>query len=249
MTIWHNVRNPHRLIAAFRRRVLGTITHVSTCVPVVALTFDDGPHPESTPRLLDILEKHQAHATFFMVGESAKRHQWLVKRIAQQGHAIGNHSWDHTSFPLLKGQKRRAQIRACSQAINPYGQRIFRPPYGDQTMGSRLDALLLGHQVITWSLVANDWLDHDADWISDKILNMIKPGDVILFHDTLFTVIEERYADRKPVFESITMILERLANLFQFVTIPELLRYGRPQRQLWYKKTDPDWLNKLIKLK
>ena len=247
MMIRHSPWNPYRLLGAALHRVIGNFTHVSTRDPVAALTFDDGPHPESTPRLLDILENHQVHATFFLVGEVAQRHRWLVRRIAQAGHAVGNHSWDHKSFPLLNGRERRAQIRACNKAIAPYGQRIFRPPYGDQTMGSRLDALLMRHQVIFWNLVAYDWLDHDADWIADKIISEIKPGDVILFHDALYTTIEERYSNREPVFEAINMILEKIGDRFRFVTIPELYRYGRPQRRLWYKKTDPDWLNKLIK--
>lgn len=245
MIIGQSLWNPYRLLVGAKHRVIGTITNVSTRVPVAALTFDDGPHPESTPRLLEILKEHQAHATFFLIGQEAQQHRWLVERIGQAGHAVGNHSWDHKSFPLLNGRERRAQIRACNKAIAPYGQRIFRPPYGDQTLASRLDALLMRHQVITWNRVAYDWLDHDADWIADKIVSKIKPGDVILFHDTLYTMIEERYADREPVFEAVKMILERIGDRFRFVTIPELFRYGRPRRQIWRKKTDPGWLNKL----
>src|SRR3990172_5069992 len=118
------VREVHRLFPrlsnAVMRRVLGTVTHVSTHASVVALTFDDGPHPEFTPRLLDILDKHQAQATFFMIGAAAQRYPDLVRRAAQAEHAIGNHSWDHPSFPLITGRERRAQMRACAQAITPY---------------------------------------------------------------------------------------------------------------------------------
>ena len=124
--------------------IVGTITHVKTEEAVVALTFDDGPHPEFTPRLLEILEKHHARATFFLVGESAKKYPELVKRIAKAGHSIGNHSWDHPSFPLITGRDRRWQLRACEEAIAPYGQKLFRPPFGNQTIASRLDAFLFG---------------------------------------------------------------------------------------------------------
>ena len=161
-----SVRILHRVFNAAARRVMGTITHVSTQDAVVALTFDDGPHPESTPHLLDILERHQAHATFFMIGEAAQRHPDLVQRVAQAGHAIGNHSWDHPSFPLISGRERRAQLRACEKAIAPYGQRLFRPPYGHQSAASRLDALWLSYRVVTWNLHAYDWLDHDANWMA-----------------------------------------------------------------------------------
>ena len=237
--------NPRKLLAAVARRVIGTITHVSTQDPVVALTFDDGPHPESTPRLLGILERHQAHATFFMVGEAAQRYPELVERVAQAGHAIGNHTWDHSSFPLISGRERRAQLRACEKAIAPYGQRLFRPPYGHQSVASRLDALWLGYQVITWSLNASDWRDRDANWIVDRLVKQCEPGSVILFHDALYTYVEEQYADRAPTLEAVSMLLKQLGDRFRFITVPELLRHGRPQRRNWYQEVEIEWLNGL----
>jgi peptidoglycan/xylan/chitin deacetylase (PgdA/CDA1 family) len=241
----HKTRILHRLFSAAARKVLGTITHVSTQDAVVALTFDDGPHPEITPRLLDVLERHQAHATFFMIGEAAQRHPDLVQRVAQAGHAVGNHTWDHPSFPLISGRERRAQLRACEKAIAPYGQRLFRPPYGHQSVASRLDALWLGYQVVTWNIAGYDWLDHDAKWIADWLANQIKPGSVILLHNVLYHTIEERYADREPMIEAVNMLLERVGDCFRFITIPELFQHGRPQRQNQYWKADIDWLNKL----
>lgn len=234
-----------KLLNVVMRNVLGTITHVATQNAVAALTFDDGPHPEFTPRLLDILGKHRAQATFFMVGEAAQRYPELVRQVAQAGHAIGNHSWDHPSFPLITGHERRAQIRACAKAIAPYGQRIFRPPYGDQTVASRLDALLLGYRVVTWNVLAEDWLDHDADWMVSMLVNHVRHGSVILFHDSLHHTIENRYADREPTIKAVEMLLERLSTHFSFVTIPELLQCERPQRRNWYQKPAIDFLNKL----
>ncbi len=237
--------NPRRIITGGLRRVLGTITHVSTQKPVVALTFDDGPHPEFTPRLLEILQKHQAHATFFMVGGAAQRHPDIVRRVAEAGHAIGNHSWDHSSLPLLTGKERRAQIRACEKALAPYGQRLLRPPYGHQSVASRLDALWLGYQVITWNVTASDWQDRSANWITDRLVNEVRPGDIVLFHDALYTYVEKRYTDRGPTLQAVDLLLERLGERFRFVTVPELLRSGRPQRRNWYQKADVDWLNRL----
>ena len=241
----HNVKILHRLFNAAARRAMGTITHVSTQDAVVALTFDDGPHPESTPHLLDVLERHQARATFFMIGEAARQHPDLVQRVAQAGHAIGNHSWDHPSFPLISRKERWAQLRACEKAIAPYGQRLFRPPYGHQSVASRLDALWFGYQVVTWNLHAYDWLDHDANWMADRLANQIKPGSVILLHDVLYHTSEERYANREPMIEAVNMLLKRLNGRFRFITVPELLQLGRPQRRNWYWKADLDWLNSL----
>ena len=140
--------------ALARTGIGGSITGVSTQEPVAALTFDDGPHPESTPRLLEVLAKHRARATFFMVGEAAEKHRGLVRRVAEEGHAIGNHSWDHPSFPLMSGRERRRQIRACERALAPYGSRLFRPRYGHQHLASWLDTRRLGFDVAAWRVWA-----------------------------------------------------------------------------------------------
>src|ERR1700751_666629 len=114
----------------------GTMTSVLTRDPVAALTFDDGPHPEYTPRLLAVLAQHQVRATFFMVGEVAQQHPALVRQVAQEGHTIGNHSWDHQSFRTLPGPARRRQIRSCARVLAPYGHALFRPPYGEYSLAS-----------------------------------------------------------------------------------------------------------------
>ncbi|HKV11751.1 MAG TPA: polysaccharide deacetylase family protein, partial [Thermoanaerobaculia bacterium] len=77
---------------------LGSLVRVATREPAIALTFDDGPHPEDTPRVLEVLERHGARGTFFMVGQSARRYPEVVARAAAAGHTVANHSWDHPSF-------------------------------------------------------------------------------------------------------------------------------------------------------
>jgi peptidoglycan/xylan/chitin deacetylase (PgdA/CDA1 family) len=227
------------------RSGLGTITHVTTRDPVVALTFDDGPDPEYTPRLLDILENHGARGTFFMTGEAAHRHPEVVKRVAQAGHAIGNHSWDHPCFPLISSRERRAQIRACANALAPYGDRLFRPPYGDQNIVSRIDALLLGYKVIMFNVTTDDWCGGDAASIADQVERRIHPGSVIALHDKLSDALDASYFNREPVLEAVRILLERLGERFRFVTIPELLRHGQAQKEIWYKEADLELLNKL----
>ena len=234
--------NPRRLLASVAHRTIGIVTHVSTRDNMVALTFDDGPHPAYTPRLLDVLETHGAHATFFMVGEAAQRHPDLVRQVARAGHAIGNHSWDHQSLPLISGRELRAQIRACERALASYGQRLLRPPYGHQTVASLFDALCLGYQVIAWSLPAYDWLDHDAGWIADRLVDQIEPGNVVLLHDALYSYPDERYVDRGPMIAAVDMVLEQLNDRFRFVTVPDLLRHGSPQRRNWCRMVDPNWI-------
>ena len=234
----------HKLYA-LKNRNFGTITHVSAQEPVVALTFDDGPHPEYTPRLLNILDKHHVHATFFVVGEMAQKHATVVQRAISAGHDIGNHSWNHPSFPQITRNERRKQIRACTQAITPFGQHLFRPPYGDQNAASHFDALLLGHKVITWNFAAIDWLDHDANWLYERLITHIKPGDIVLLHDGLYHSMEMRFVNREPTLKSVDMLLGKLGHSFQFVTVSELLHYGRPVRQEWRKESEVGWLNHL----
>jgi peptidoglycan/xylan/chitin deacetylase (PgdA/CDA1 family) len=215
---------------------------------VAALTFDDGPHPEFTPRLLDVLEKRHARATFFMVGKAAQRHPEIVRRVAAAGHAIGNHSWDHPSLPLLPGGERRAQVRAAGRALAPFGLRLFRPPYGHLSIPSRLDLLWLRYEVISWSENGHgeDWLDHDAGQIVDRLMDQVGPGRIIVLHDALYHAMAERYADRTPVIEAVERVLDRLGESFAFLTVPQLLREGPVQRRRWFPKVSVEFLNSLV---
>jgi peptidoglycan/xylan/chitin deacetylase (PgdA/CDA1 family) len=230
------------------RRAIGTLTHVTTTRSVAALTFDDGPHPDFTLRVLDLLERHRARATFFMLGEAARQHPELVTRVAKAGHAIGNHSWDHPSFSLIPGSERRRQIRACAQAIAPYGRRLFRPPFGEQNFGSHFDALWLRYDVVAWSLQVGDWWDADARRMGDLLITHTQPGSVVLLHDALRQhpcaerrplLTREPYVDREPMLAALTMLLDHARGRLAFVTVPELLRQGQPHRSHWYRTTPP----------
>lgn len=234
-----------RLLAA--SAVLGgTVTHVATRRPLAALTFDDGPNPQATPQLLEILERHGARATFFMVGKAAARHPELVARVAAGGHAVGNHSWDHPSLPLLRRRGRRAQIRWCGEALAPHGTALLRPPYGHQSLASRFDAWRLGYRVVAWSAMAEDWLDDPADRLLERLDDQVVPGAIVLFHDALYTTTAERYRDRAPTLEAVDRLLAEHTGRLSFVTVPELLAAGRPRRWPWYKRADLDWLRQLV---
>ena len=230
----YSLRILRRLVAVTTNHGMETLTHVETQDPVAALTFDDGPHPEYTPRLLQILEKYQARATFFMVGEAVNRYPGVVQRVAAGGHVIGNHSWDHPSFPLISGRERRMQIRACARAIAPYGQRLFRPPYLHQSAASRFDALRLGYLVVAGSVFSQDWSPLDADALADGIAARIQPGSIVMLHDAIYRSVQAQPQDnREPMLAALDMVLGRLGRRFRFLPIPELLRCGRPQWQYW----------------
>jgi len=222
----------------------GTVIRVDTRQPLIALTFDDGPSPEFTPQLLDILERHRARATFFVVGETASRYPELVAETTARGHTVGNHSWDHPSFPTLTGRQRRRQMRRCAEALAPFGAPLFRPPFGHQSPASRLDAWLAGYEVIAWTALAGDWHDWDADRIVQELAGQLLPGHIILLHDALFSAENAACLDRRPTLEAVERLLTEHPD-YAFVTIPALLRSGRAVRQAWYKRGDPAWLDRL----
>jgi peptidoglycan/xylan/chitin deacetylase (PgdA/CDA1 family) len=210
---------------------MGSLIRVATAEAALALTFDDGPHPEDTPRVLEVLERHGARGTFFTVGKSARRHPEVVARAVAAGHAVANHSWDHPSFRQIQSPYRRAQIGWCSEVLAPLGGvRLFRPPFGEQSLASRFDALRSGHRVVAWDVVAEDWRDDSADVLVQRVMRRLRRGSIVLFHDTLYTTEDERYRDRAPMLQALETLLARLAGDFRFVTVPELLRLGRPVR-------------------
>lgn len=212
---------------------LGSLVRVATREPAIALTFDDGPHPEDTPAVLEILERHGARGTFFFLGKRAAAHPEVVARTLAGGNAVGNHSWDHPSFRQITGGFRRAQIRWTAEALPapPPGEpRLFRPPYGEQGLGARLDATLCGHTVAAWDVVAEDWRDDPAEVLVGRVMRRLRRGSLVLFHDTLYSTTDERYRDRVPMRRALEILLSDLAPRFRFVTVPELLRLGRPVR-------------------
>lgn len=229
------------------KKVFGSLTNVVTQERVVALTFDDGPHPEYTPRVIEILERHHARATFFMVGQAALQRPELVKRVGEAGHAIGGHSWDHASFRLLAGRERRRQMQACERVFGSYAQALVRPPYGEQSIAARFDAFRLGYEVVGWSVDVGDWYERDASLLSCRLVEWIQPGSIVLLHDALFDqgkppqgpkLEREANADRESMLKALDMALEQLSGKFRFVTVPELLRHGAPYRPFWFKKAD-----------
>ncbi len=223
------------------------LTHVLTGDSVLALTFDDGPDPVYTPRLLEILSAHRARATFFMIGARACQHAELVARVSREGHAIGNHSWDHPSFPLISRAERLEQIRRCREALAPYGEALFRPPYGHQDYDTWSDVDAMEYRAVTWKLSASDWQPRDGPSMAEDVMSRVEPGQIILFHDGLFDAPDERCFPRDSTVVAVERLLDRLTGTFRFVTVPQLLQAGIPQRKNWTFTEGPKELNGLIR--
>jgi len=221
--------------AALGRTPFGTITSVATREPLVAITFDGGPDERWTPQVLDVLAAHGALATFFVIGTYVDRHPELMQRIVREGHALGNHSHDHPSYPLVSSAERRRDLRACAAALAPYPQplRLFRPPYLDQCVASRFDSWRLGYAVVTCSRHANDWEDRPSEEMTGVLNETIRGGDIVMLHDA---VCDQRYRSRAAMIETLDAVLRAQHDRFRFVTVPELIAAGRPRREMWIKK-------------
>ncbi len=152
----------------------------------VALTFDDGPDPDSTPSILDLLEKYNAHATFFVTGARAKAHPGLVRAIMDKGHAIGNHSYSHDYFIMLRGEKRLEKEIAITQDIlKSFGAlpKVFRPPMGITNPGLGPVLERLGMATVNFSCRGFDAGNRRIQHLSEKILRRIQSGGIIMMHD------------------------------------------------------------------
>ena len=152
----------------------------------VALTFDDGPSAPSTAEILDALAKENAKATFFVVGHNVQRNPQLLRRIHDEGHTIGNHTWSHPHYGWMRGTRYwRNQIeRTCDLIREITGRRstLFRPPLGAKTSFTLRAAWSLDHETVMWSRRSFDGLVTTADQIM-KRLAPTRAGDIILLHD------------------------------------------------------------------
>jgi peptidoglycan/xylan/chitin deacetylase (PgdA/CDA1 family) len=204
----------------------GTIYHIDESKKVVALTFDDGPSPIWTPKILDELKKADVKATFFMLGEHVGRYPEIARRVAEEGHEIGNHTYDHNVLIYYKTDELEKEIRDTEKLIkNITGQttRYFRPPKAWLTDMEKRKIEQMGYKIVLWNLNSKDWVTFDDKYIIKYILRHIRPGDIILFHDSggVFTA---EGGDRHETVRTIPELVEKLKERgYQFVTITELL--------------------------
>ncbi|MFZ5571848.1 MAG: polysaccharide deacetylase family protein [Thermodesulfobacteriota bacterium] len=153
---------------------------------VVALTFDDGPDPVSTPELLRLLDEHRVPATFFVSGHKAAAHPELIREIIRRGHDLGNHSYSHDIFIMFKGRKAlRAEIEATQRILGAHGIQplTFRPPVGitNPLLGPVLKGA--GMFAVNFSCRAADLGNRRIRKLADRILNRIRPDDIVVLHD------------------------------------------------------------------
>lgn len=157
----------------------------SSSTPVVALTFDDGPHAWKTPEILKILEELDVRATFFIVGIQAVQFPEILADIVAGGHGVANHTWSHRNMPLLRPDQIFDEIAFCSQAIEAITgirPRFFRPPGGNWNEAVVSAATELGLLTVMWSVNAYDTTAKNPEEVASSVIRNSGPGTVILMH-------------------------------------------------------------------
>lgn len=185
--------SPNPLRQAVKSALLGVVprSRLVASLPAgsssIALTFDDGPHPEWTPRVLDALAAAGAHATFFVIGERAAQHPALIQRLAAEGHTVGHHSWTHsepatTSARMLLEESRRT--RALVEELTGRPAPFFRPPHGKLTATKLLGTWWQHNVVVLWNRDPKDFQLPDGDALVARMTeHPLEPGDILLLHD------------------------------------------------------------------
>lgn len=179
----------------------------------VALTFDDGPHPAFTEELLDGLKKRDVKATFFVTGEHAELHPELIKRMQEEGHLIGNHTYSHIQLKESNREEFKKELIKTNEIISGItGEQVLyvRPPYGtwDKAFEKELSMF-----PVLWSVDPLDWCSSNASCVADKVITKTKENDVILLHD---------YYD-SSVKAALEIVDQLQAEGFTFVTVDEIL--------------------------
>jgi peptidoglycan/xylan/chitin deacetylase (PgdA/CDA1 family) len=195
-------------------------------LPFIAVTFDDGPDPNVTPAVLDILRQRGVKATFFMVGSHAEDHWELARRVVEEGHEVGNHTYSHRNLVSLGRAGTCAEFLRAQEALKAVTgvePRLFRPPRG--LYNRYILELAREHRVTValWTRSSRDWLELRPDEMVRGLLQNVRGGDVLLFHDG-GNLIRTTGGWRQNVVEGLPVLLDELdARGFKFVTVSELM--------------------------
>jgi peptidoglycan/xylan/chitin deacetylase (PgdA/CDA1 family) len=177
---------PPGLAAAGTPSVPQPETGVNGGPKVMALTFDDGPSPQYTPQVLDVLGDHDVLATFFVCGDNVGQYPDVIRRMVDEGHTIGNHTWSHPSLGKLSADEIRSEIQRTQDALTAVGAPapvLFRAPYGDFSDTSLAVCADLGLRPISWSVDPEDWTNPGTDTIVSRVLAGAATGAIVLEHD------------------------------------------------------------------
>lgn len=192
---------------------------VATGKKQIALTFDDGPHPTLTPRILEILDRYNVTATFFMVGQNVLNYSEAARQVIQAGHEVGNHTFTHPHIASLEEKAIFDEIGRCEDALEElceYRPHLLRTPQGAMTPSLENCLLDDDYILVLWSLDTRDWEKKSTASIVQTVLNEVQAGDIILMHDFI------GHNSKTP--EALEKIIPALLSQgYEFVTVSALL--------------------------
>ena len=205
-----------------------TLTHGSDPAQI-ALTFDDGPNDPCTLRLLDLLNRHEAKASFFLIGRYVRQRPEIARAIEAAGHAIGNHTYNHPNLIFVPERRLRQEMEDCNEALqDALGKPTpwFRPPFGGRRPVVLRTARLLGMQPVMWSVTSFDWNAGSSESIVHKVTRQVeahahKQGEIVLLHDGGHLAFG---TDRQFTVEATEQLLNKYASSKKFVSLSELAR-------------------------
>lgn len=197
---------------------------------VVALTFDDGPDPRYTPRLLDVLDGAGVRATFFVIAEKAARQPEIIRRMLAAGHDVQVHGYRHLPVPLLSPGRTVEQVRGSARLLErQFGirTRLYRPTWGLLNLVTLVSAACRSHRLVTWSIMVGDWRVTPPAVLQERIVGRMHPGAMIVLHDS-----DETWGAQPGAPDSvIAMLPELIAGLhrdgYRFQTVSEWAGPGR----------------------
>ncbi len=201
---------------------------------IVALTYDDGPNPPYTNRILDVLEREGVHVTFFVVGRAVQAYPAVVRREVRDGDAIGNHTWNHAHLIVMNAAQVRESLKRTDDAIyaaTGTHTHIMRPPFGARDWLVLAQVRKLGYTPVMWSVpLAKDWERPPAAVIARRILSKVHDGSIIVLHDgnrgrlCAQRHLPAKVCDRSHDIEATQLIVDALKREgYRFVTVPQLL--------------------------
>ena len=209
--------NPSSLPTTPPAGVRVSYSSVKTSQKVLAMTFDDGPHPSLTPKLLDLLKERNIKCTFFLIGKQVKMYPDIVRRMIAEGHEIGNHTWTHCSLTSRSDEQIRKELQQSADAVKEVAgvsPQLIRPPYG--AINQRIKDMMFtdfGYSTIMWSVDPQDWRRPGVAAVTSRLVNGAHPGAIMLAHDI-----------HPPTLTAMPAMFDQLiAKGYQFVTVSQLL--------------------------
>jgi len=191
----------------------------------LALTYDDGPNDPHTLRLLEVLARHNVHATFFLIGRYVEQRPDIVREVVKAGHTIGNHTFTHPLLSFKSARELREQFTRCERALTEaVGEHsnLFRPPFGGRRPAVLRLARQMGLEPIMWNVTGYDWNAPSVEHIERKVTRQVRGGDVILLHDGGHLHFG---ADRSYTVAATQRLISRYrAEGYEFMTVPEMMQ-------------------------